>query len=331
MNKFGVNLVCCLIPNKKKRDRVRRILLGLDNTEDSNTELFYLGNRVEFCVEKLDYLSKLFKSTFDVSNSLPAKGSLLTIQNSELCILSEFSKVCKKNDLKYWLDAGSLLGYVRHGGFIPWDDDIDIAMSRKDYEKLQTVLDEDFVKNGFFYRVGEIIRLYYKDLHVWVDVFPMDKGSSETPLTGKEYDDFVIGLNEIKSKTDFDFQKWLRHESPVSNEYLQECFRFRDEILVKSKAEKGFIFYGVETGQKNRTLFKYNDIFPLKPIKFYGVDAYIPNKANEYLQQTYGDYMCWPNSFSSEHGDSFLNKLSYEQYQGCCELIYNYYPDKFQS
>lgn len=117
------------------------------------------------------------------------------------------------------------------------DDDIDIAMIREDYEKLPNILSEYFENDGFFFRIGEITRLYYKNLHIWVDIFPMDKGYSETPLLGEEYDNFIDFLNKIKSKTDFDYNKWLKHEQPVSDKYLQECFKERDTQLVKERKD----------------------------------------------------------------------------------------------
>ena len=59
-----------------------------------------------------------------------------------LDLFFEFEKVCKKHNLKYYLFYGSLLGAVRHHGFIPWDDDFDVAMPRKDYEELLRLYDE---------------------------------------------------------------------------------------------------------------------------------------------------------------------------------------------
>ena len=65
------------------------------------------------------------------------EGSLLRrMQHRMTEMLVEIDKICRRHDLKYWLCSGTLLGCVRHGGYIPWDDDLDIEMLREDYEKL---------------------------------------------------------------------------------------------------------------------------------------------------------------------------------------------------
>ena len=70
----------------------------------------------------------------------PDGSTLRRAQLRMLDILKFIDKVCRDNGLKYWLEGGTLLGAVRHGGFIPWDDDTDIAMTREDSMKLVKIL-----------------------------------------------------------------------------------------------------------------------------------------------------------------------------------------------
>ena len=76
---------------------------------------------------------------------------LRQLQLSELEILKEFVRICEKHHLKYVLTGGTLLGAVRHGGFIPWDDDIDVAMLRADYDRFAQLC-KDELGPKFFYQ-----------------------------------------------------------------------------------------------------------------------------------------------------------------------------------
>ncbi len=124
--------------------------------------------------------------------------SLREVQMAELDILVMFDEYCKKNDLQYVLYYGTLLGAVRHHGFIPWDDDIDIAMPRPDYERMIKLYydekihfsDRYFLKTGerdedfafafakVFcrdYEIAEESKLYHNDSDfLWIDIFPID-------------------------------------------------------------------------------------------------------------------------------------------------------------
>ena len=74
---------------------------------------------------------------------------LRACQLKQITILEEIDRICRKHQIVYWLDGGSLLGAVRHGGFIPWDDDIDIAMRLEDVERFKQIAPKE-LKEDFF-------------------------------------------------------------------------------------------------------------------------------------------------------------------------------------
>lgn len=117
------------------------------------------------------------------------------IQQLELEVLIEFDKICRRHNLKYTLAGGTLLGAVRHDGFIPWDDDVDVTMLRKDYEKFTQVYYQELNDRLFFQskdtdpqyqypfskvRIKDTIfketflAKYNINHGVYIDVFPID-------------------------------------------------------------------------------------------------------------------------------------------------------------
>ena len=72
------------------------------------------------------------------------------LQRAILIIACEVARICKKNDIPYFINGGTQIGAVRHNGFIPWDDDFDIGFKRKDYEKFIKACDKDLNKDKFF-------------------------------------------------------------------------------------------------------------------------------------------------------------------------------------
>ena len=78
----------------------------------------------------------------------------------EMKLLKKLLDVCNRHHLRIWAEGGTLLGTIRHHGFIPWDDDIDMAMLRDDYDKLQAIAREEF-QAPFFFQSG------YTDQFAW--------------------------------------------------------------------------------------------------------------------------------------------------------------------
>lgn len=134
----------------------------------------------------------------------------------ELDLLAEFIRVCDKYGLKYYADGGTLLGALRHNGYIPWDDDIDLSMMREDYEKLCSVAVYEF-KHPYFFQTSstdpdsefhhaklrnsetsavseiDINRSYNQG--IWIDIFPLDNIPDDSELPR-----FIDSINECQEK-----------------------------------------------------------------------------------------------------------------------------------
>ncbi|MGN0346901.1 MAG: phosphorylcholine transferase LicD [Lachnospiraceae bacterium] len=135
----------------------------------------------------LDFFEEEDRSGFHVSKKRKQ------VWAAELRILEEFDRICRENDLSYFIDYGTLLGAVRHGGFIPWDDDIDVSMLRDDYMRL-CELAKTVVKEPFFFQNSDTDNLVmsFSKLRdertaaiefwdnaaahqgIFIDIFPMD-------------------------------------------------------------------------------------------------------------------------------------------------------------
>ena len=275
--------------------------------------------------EKLDYISQFLRYTTDMHNIPSAVGNLKIIQDSSVALLNYFNNICQKHGVQYWIDSGTLIGYVRHNGFIPWDDDIDICMMREDYEKLFQILDNEFVKDGFKYTHGEITRLYYKNTPAQVDIFPIDTGFQKEPLIGSEREDFIKMLNEIKASIRCDWRNLALQKPVCSLEDVYNALEYKKQLFQgKTSIHDGFLFYGIETCVQNRCLFCGKDVFPLKKVSFLGVDTYIPHNFSLYLRGLYGDFMSFPSTWQT-HND-IIGRLTADNYDDCQYLITHYYP-----
>jgi hypothetical protein len=153
------------------------------------------------------------------------------IQDCSISTLAYFDRTVKKHGIKYWIDSGTLIGYVRHKGFIPWDNDIDITMLRDDYEKTIQVLEKEFAKDGFHFARGEITRAYYKGTPAQVDIFPMDIGYQKQQMRGEELKIFTDESNQISFRIDWEYTNYERQLPTVSKGYISDAMTFRDQVL----------------------------------------------------------------------------------------------------
>lgn len=242
---------------------------------------------------------------------------LKKLQAVELDILLEIDRICKKHHIRYFLCAGTLLGAVRHQGFIPWDDDIDLYMTLSEYKRFCKVSKEEMKEPYFLqnYRTDYTHRRFCKirksgttfiekgyersDMHqgVWVDIFP---------LVGVKQDArWLQRTNRVIRFFDLILKKRMenipsRERSAVSNlihmiplSLVRAAVTAAYYFLLKDfdVYEKCYALSGSRTitPQFDRTLFS-----DTTDVSFEGYVFPAPKDWDRYLTLTYGDYMTPP-------------------------------------
>lgn len=240
-------------------------------------------------------------------------GDLRLHQLASLEILKRLAKFLDEKGIEYWLYAGTLIGAMRHKGFVPWDDDIDIAMTRPNYEKFENVIDE-FCQNGLYWSSGDVIRIFYKKSSAQVDIFPFDFGNSVDLPQDEEYQKIIDKFMKFYNSIPFD---WSVYRIPkgcnIPKEYKTTKYKeyYNKEILQnKPIPPKAYLFHSFHSPAYARVLCKYDEIFPLKKISFEGYEFSSPNNPFMHLHNKYGDFMSLPKTLYSHEMGRNLSKES---------------------
>lgn len=253
------------------------------------------------------------------------KGSQITnldeIKQIEIDILDEIVQICSENNLKYILAYGTLLGAVRHKGFIPWDDDIDIIMPRYDYNKLLEIWNDgkyrlvECMKNKDY--IYPFAKVYDADtileesgvtvsypLGIYVDIFPCD-AIKDTPEKEKKYLNQCEMVEKMRMYSLNPFEMFL-NKDPKKNfgrkiiwNILRKIGPAKFSRILTKKLQK-YSFSDAEYAGCicNRNLER--EMLPKKvfedliDLEFEGKLYKAPNNYHLMLQKKYGDYMALP-------------------------------------
>ena len=248
--------------------------------------------------------------------------TLNEIKDVELSILSELDKICQENDLRYWLTAGTLLGAIRHKGFIPWDDDIDILMPRKDYMLLidffkhnQTSINLiSHESNDDYYRlfakacdnstliIDNQVDVNNYNAGVWVDIFPIDG-------LGDDYKQATKIFKKTKFKRSVLIASiWKHFFRSKTKSIIYEPIRFFFYIIAKfsnkkkliQKIEKHYINIDFDSSKYCGCVCGNYGVIEKKlfdetiDAEFEGKNFKIIKDYDSYLTYLYGDYMKLP-------------------------------------
>ncbi len=232
-------------------------------------------------------------------------------QMREVAILQEVDKICRKHDIKYWIDFGTLLGAVRHGGFIPWDDDLDISMLSSDYQKFMEVAPQElpdwlFLQNKqtepsyrrtickvrdlnslFIERHEDFTSPYKKG--IFIDIFEVIDYPKVSRKTVKR-------LSKWAKKTDqfFNVPQYINFKNIIAGITFPVIRLFINMIWGVLKLRKSDnLGFRLEHNPYNSFIAK-DKIFPLSEIEFEGIKFSAPNDYDAVLKSYYKDYMKLP-------------------------------------
>lgn len=238
-------------------------------------------------------------------------------------ILKFIKGVCDQNGIRYFLAYGTALGAVRHQGFIPWDDDIDIYMYREDFDKFRTVMKSNpnvrfellyaLDKKEYTVPFPKVIdkQTYLKEtrqwkcmpLGVWVDIMPLDVVPEDNAMC-EQFFKQTFRLRNVWSL--LQYKPWQKGASLINN--LVRCLSFplwiispkKMTLIIDKHARKYSALNSSRLGYMSTTVSWKRSVFPKKMIgdgsylMFEGEEFRVPTKYHEYLTMFYGDYMTLP-------------------------------------
>ena len=256
-----------------------------------------------------EFLEREIRDGYEVSEQMKRVWAI------EIDMLQELFRVCDKYGLTIWTEGGTMLGTIRHGGFIPWDDDIDMAMPREDYDRLQEVAADEF-KHPYFFQTMHTDPCYghrhaqlrnsdtaaYKhgqktcdcNSGIFVDIFPLDY----MPKSPRAFKNHYVRISRMKGRMKLvrkvlmsvskNLFLFCREHVPALSEKV--LFRRFEDILRSVKRDEAIAWVDITFNHKS----------PQRPLLCYKSTEWrcfeyikmpVPNGYDDILTIMYGDYM----------------------------------------
>ena len=270
------------------------------------------------------------------------QGDVLShLQDVELMILKDFVKICEENNIEYYLIFGTQIGAIRHQGFIPWDDDIDIMIFREDYERFLKVMEEhpndkytifdprydkeycfEFGRmslNGTYWAEYWDNQVSFK-MGIHIDLFILDV-LPDNKIKRWLFIQYCFIVTRLHAISLLRFDNYPKIINLILN-FIHALLNFikLNPTYFQKRIPKLFRKYEKsDSGQfvtdltlHERVVFKRNDYKPPKRAKFEDSFFYIPNDDDNTLIPIYGDYMKHPTE--EEQFCHILNEIDFGKY-----------------
>lgn len=268
-----------------------------------------------------EYLTNVINTALGAENMPKATGEVRQWQLELLELLKEFDRICRENDLKYWLDFGTLLGAIRHKGFIPWDDDIDVSMMKSDVDKLLPILSEKYKNSNIIVRERAMncnnfqIRIRNKQYNLGMDIFQMYDYPTDS-LDGDLQKELADKIWDTRS----DFEKRFNSKKMNENK-VEQAIKYMNDFHNKhfgnqNEPKNVVLSRGLEFPyEEDYIVMPYDEIFPLREVDFEGCKLYAPNKSEEYASHLWSRWQEIPQGVGGVY-------LHYKQDYKNCESDY---------
>ena len=256
----------------------------------------------------------------------PDGSTLRNTQLKILDILKVVDKICRENDIPYWLASGTLIGAVRHGGFIPWDDDVDIEILYSDKKRFMKACKEH-LPSGYALQCHETDKSYNMNIMKVRDV--NSEIHESVRFSGKEYpvkykfNGYFIDVFTVERSTrpliyisripirllSIAKYQWRMNNNILSIIYLISNGFYNFLRLVAKLNPFGNYYYHSYGSWFNSQRVK-NELVPTSPVLFEGVYFSGPANPDAYLTRIYGDYMRLPQLCARKpsHDNSLNNE-----------------------
>ena len=253
-----------------------------------------------------------------------ATGGLRLLQLGCGKLLGEFDALCKEHDIKYWINFGTLIGAIRHQGFIPWDDDTDLGIMRDDLERLCEIVQQDtrykisLVYDRFVHCRQVRFRYNEENIPCFLDLFIYDWA----PSTDNKYAEEQRVLRaqmveEMNSDSKLSFWEDEPYYSGDKNNLIQEHY---DRCIEKSKAaglicdkqHARAIMWAIDNlddGKQKQWVYPIADLFPTRTLSFECEELEGPNNPDIFLWSRYGNIYELPNDINSHFQHVNHNEL----------------------
>ena len=244
--------------------------------------------------------------------SIPkATGKLRVLQNSCIELLAEFDSFCKENNLHYWACCGTLLGAIRHQGFIPWDDDIDLGMMREDIDKLKKALKScnklrlTTVYDHYVHSEQLRLRFNNSENPAFLDIFYFDYISTGKQSIYKQHqairEEMVEIMEADKTLKSWQSTPYIDNSNPMSltiRKHIDTAIEKEKELglIVDRPQAKGIIWSldNLYPNDRYEWAVPLEVMFPLHSSTFETTTCQVPNNPDSLLNGEFGDYLALP-------------------------------------